>query len=73
MFYANEDRPAACIIMGHEYKSDIPLSVIAYGMSDMFTGLFALGIKKIKWQGSLYGSQLYFNHNFPTSKEIFNF
>ena len=71
-FFAAEEHPAACIIMGHEYKSDAPLSEIAYGMSDMFTGLFAIGIKKIKWQGSLMGSQLYFNHN-SENAQILNF
>lgn len=72
-FYAPEEYlQSSCIIVGHEYKSDAPLSEIAYGMSDMFTGLFALGVKKIKWQGSLLGSQLHFSHNLD-NKQILGF
>lgn len=36
---------------------------IAYGIGDMFTGFFALGVKFLKWQGSLHTVQCYLRHN----------
>lgn len=39
------------------------LALLSFGLGDMFTGLFALSVKDVKWQGSVKKTQLYFKHN----------
>jgi hypothetical protein len=51
------------IIETPDIRPDIPLCHLSYGLSDMFTGLFALGVKYVKWQASIQKTQLYVRHN----------
>lgn len=44
-------------------SSGSSLSLVSYGLADMFTGLFALNVSHIKWQISLQKTQLFFKHN----------
>lgn len=44
-------------------RPELPFSILTYGLGDMFTGLFALKCKYVKWQGSLNKVQLYIRHN----------
>lgn len=60
------------IIEQDNLKQDYPLIMLMYGLSDLFTGLFALDVKYFKWQGSLERTQLYFKHNL-TDKQISTF
>jgi len=50
-------------IIEAEPEPAVPIALISYGLSDMFTGLFALGVNYLKWQGSLKKTQLYIRHN----------
>lgn len=56
------------IIETKDLNPSIPLSVLSYGLSDMFTGLFALDVSYLKWQGSLRLMQLYVRHNMLEEK-----
>lgn len=51
------------IVESYDLKPEIPVTVFAYGLGDMFTGLFALGVNYVKWQISLKLVQLYIRHN----------
>ena len=50
------------IVESYDLMPDLPLTVLTYGISDMFTGLFALNVNYVKWQGSLKQVQLYIRH-----------
>lgn len=52
---------------GPDPKSSI--GVTAYGLSDLFTGFFNLGINYMKWQGSVKGVQIYIRHDL-TEREV---
>lgn len=50
-------------IVENEYvRPDLQMCVISYGLSDLVTGLFALGVNHVKWQGSLRRIQTYIRH-----------
>ena len=51
------------IIETCDLRPELPLSVLSYGLGDMFTGLFALNCNYVKWQLSQAMSQLYIRHN----------
>lgn len=51
------------IIEAGGFSGTSTLALISFGLSDMFTGLFALGVNHIKWQGSGEKTQLYCKHN----------
>ena len=51
------------IVESYDLKPEIPVTVLAYGLGDMFTGLFNLGVHYVKWQVSLKLVQLYIRHN----------
>jgi hypothetical protein len=51
------------IIESHDLRPELPLSILSYGLGDMFTGLFALNCHYVKWQVSLDTIQLYIRHN----------
>jgi len=57
------------VVVSSDFDPRLPLAHIAYGLSDMFTGLFAMGVSYLKWQGSLKESQLYVQHTF-SEKEL---
>jgi hypothetical protein len=57
------------VVCSYDFDPKVPLSHITYGLSDMFTGLFAKGVTYLKWQGSMKESQLYVRHKFP-EKEL---
>lgn len=58
-----EGKDTVSIIESFYLKPDLPLTVLSFGLADMFTGLFALDCEYIKWQGSLKKTQLYIKHN----------
>jgi hypothetical protein len=60
------------VVVSHDFDSRLPLSHITYGLSDMFTGLFAMGVTYLKWQGSMKESQLYLQHTF-SDKQLKNY
>lgn len=51
------------VVESDGFSSNSTLSLISYGLGDMFTGLFALNVSHIKWQGSARKTQLFFKHN----------
>lgn len=53
---------AVSIVESHDFDPASPMALITYGLGDMFTGLFALGVRYVKWQGSLKTIQLYIRH-----------
>jgi hypothetical protein len=63
-----ENNNTTSIIESFLLKPELPLDVITYGLGDMFTGLFALNCKYVKWQGSLNKVQLYVRHNLSDEK-----
>lgn len=65
----NNQELKTSIIDQDNIKQDHPLIMLMYGLSDLFTGLFALDVKYFKWQGSVEKTQLYFKHNL-TDQEI---
>jgi len=60
------------VVCSYDFDPRVPLSHITYGLSDMFTGLFAKGVTYLKWQGSMKESQLYVRHKFP-EKELHDY
>lgn len=58
------------IIEASGFSGTSTLALISFGLSDMFTGLFALGVNYIKWQGSGEKTQLYCKHNLSESTLI---
>jgi hypothetical protein len=60
------------VVCSYDFDPRVPLSHITYGLSDMFTGLFARGVTYLKWQGSMKESQLYVQHKFP-EKELHDY
>jgi len=60
------------VICSYDFDPRLPLSHITYGLSDMFTGLFAKGVTYLKWQGSMKASQLYVRHTFP-ERELYEY
>lgn len=57
------------VVCSYDFDARVPISHITYGLSDMFTGLWAKGVAYLKWQGSMKQSQLYVRHKFP-EKEL---
>jgi hypothetical protein len=51
--------PYESIIDSHLEHQNLPLALISYGLSDLVTGLFALGVRYVKWQGSGLRTQIY--------------
>jgi hypothetical protein len=51
------------IIESYDLKPEIPVTILTYGLGDLFTGLFALNVNYVKWQVSLKLVQLYVRHN----------
>lgn len=64
---ANENQNLS-IIETIDLDPKIDLAVIGYGLSDMITGLFALGIKYVKWQGSIKKTQLFVKHSLTENR-----
>lgn len=64
---ANENQNLS-IIETIDLDTKIDLAVIGYGLSDMITGLFALGIKYVKWQGSIKKTQLFVKHSLTENR-----
>jgi hypothetical protein len=63
-FYGRKDKDSATtVIETRDLEPNTPMSMISYGLADMFTGFYALGVKYLKWQGSLGQTQLYLRHN----------
>lgn len=58
-----EDNLTCSVIESFKLVPDLPMTILSYGLSDMFTGLMALGCNYIKWQGSANLVQLYIKHN----------
>lgn len=56
------------VICSYEFDPRLPIAHITYGLSDMFTGLFAKGVTYLKWQGSMKQSQLYVQHTFSETE-----
>lgn len=56
------------VVVSRDFDPRVPLTHISYGLSDMFTGLFAMGVNYLKWQGSMKESQLYVQHTFSEEK-----
>lgn len=56
------------VICSFGFDERMSLSVISYGLSDLFTGLWARGVQYLKWQGSLEQAQLYVQHTFSQEK-----
>ena len=71
LFKSNEGYKTS-IIEVQTIKIDSPLILLMYGLSDLYTGLFALDVKYFKWQGSVENTQLYFKHNL-TDQQITSF
>jgi hypothetical protein len=65
-------RENVSIIVSHDINPQITLGLVAYGLADMITGLFCLGSKYVKWQGSLKSTQLYIHHNL-SQKELLKY
>lgn len=51
------------IVESYDLQPEIPVTLLSYGLGDMFTGLFALGVNYVKWQVSLKMVQLYIRHS----------
>jgi hypothetical protein len=60
------------IVESYDLKPEVPVTVLTYGLGDMFTGLFALNVNYVKWQVSLKMVQLYIRHNL-TDKRLSEF
>jgi hypothetical protein len=58
------------VIESVDINPGMPLAVLSYGFADMTTGLFALGVKTIKYQFSRKTSQIYIRHKMPEEKLI---
>lgn len=64
-FAAEQGQPfIESVVCSSGFDERLPLSVISYGLSDLFTGLWARGVHYLKWQGSLAEAQLYVQHTF---------
>ena len=50
------------VIESRDLDVHITLATIAYGLSDMFMGVFAMGSPEAKWQGSQRDQQFWFKH-----------
>jgi len=55
-------------VVESDTNSEALLASLSYGLGDMLTGLFALNVKYVKWQGSLKKNQLYFKHDMSEQK-----
>lgn len=51
------------VIEGKNLDKNVQLSTISYGLADMLTGLFYLGVNYAKWQYSIQSTQLLFRHD----------
>lgn len=60
------------IVESYDLKPEIPVTLLTYGLGDLFTGLFALNINYVKWQVSLKLVQLYIRHNL-TDQQLHKF
>lgn len=58
------------VIESVDISPSIPLAVLSYGFADMTTGLFALGVKNIKYQFSQKTSQIFIRHKMSDEKLI---
>ena len=58
------------VIEGHEVNPNIRLANLSYGFADMVTGLFAIGVKEIKYQLAQRTNQLYIKHNMSDERLI---
>jgi hypothetical protein len=63
-----EGNNSTSIVESYDFKPEIPVTVLTYGLGDMFTGLFAQGVNYVKWQVSLKLVQLYIRHNLSDEK-----
>ena len=68
----SEGSNCTSIIESYDLKPEIPVTILTYGLGDLFTGLFALNVNYIKWQVSLKLVQLYIRHNL-TDKQLSQF
>jgi hypothetical protein len=51
------------IVESFDLNPELPISLLTYGLGDMFTGLFALNCRYLKWQVSIKKTQLYIRHS----------
>lgn len=67
-FVSKSDANMTTTVVESDANPNTSLALISYGLGDMFTGLFALNVRYVKWQGSLTKTQLYIKHNISEQK-----
>lgn len=56
------------VVENQEINPDFTIAGVCYSLADMLTGLFALGVNYVKWQGSVKRTQLCIRHKFDQKK-----
>lgn len=70
LFSSNVSGWAETIIESKDISPDQQMSIYSYGFADMVVGLFALGVRDIKYQITQKTCQLYIKHKLPDAKLI---
>lgn len=65
---SSADGQMTSVIETQEMNPDFTIAGICYGLADTLTGLFALGVNYVKWQGSVKRTQLFIRHRFDQNK-----
>lgn len=68
----SEGSNCTSIVESYDLKPEVPVTVLTYGLGDLFTGLFARNVNYVKWQVSLKLVQVYIRHSL-TDDELHKF